>query len=992
MEERILQIIKGEDSKNPLTDEEIASRLQVFREDVTTVRREHHIPDSRKRRKPVIFEDMKRILTEHPDVSDRGLTRMLEEAGYRIGKYAAGRLREELLEIWTPFGDCQEKEGAGLAPDLAKHTEYAKHAEYEEPAESGAEDERANAFSAFVGFDGSMKTQITRAQAAVLYPPRGLHCLIYGPSGVGKSFLAELMHEYACGTENFGKDAPYFEFNCADYADNPQLLLAQLFGYSKGAFTGASDNKKGVVELCNGGILFLDEVHRLPPEGQEILFYLMDKGRFRRLGEVDTQRESHVMVIAATTENPQSSLLLTFRRRIPMVIEIPSLKDRPAGEKLQFILRFFQWESRRLGKQIKIRQQALWCLLGGDCPGNVGQLKSDIQVCCAKAFLEGRARKDGRITVSFASLTENLRKGYVPDRITKDIKELCPDDCYVFPDDTGESAGKSGTETFLEGFNIYESLEEKYDQLLKDGLREQDIEVQLTDEIESRFQRHIHEFQKSGIREDEIASIVGDDILRMTRDICDLARKRLPGLEEQVVFPLAIHLNMAMERMRSHGRMVYPGMENIRQQSYEDYEAACYAVDEIQKKYYLTLPEEEKAFLAMYFRKFRKKDMAQEGRIGVLVVSHGPVASGMAQVANAIMGTEHAVGVDMNLWDTPAQMAEKTVDMARRVNQGKGCIVLADMGSLLNVGQKIREETGMQVRVLPRTDTMMVVEAVRKTMWTDESLNEIADELDKIKLTGTREQSESRKKAILCLCITGQGAAVKLKEHLTERLKSNLAGTVVVTRGYIEDSSIDRIIANTEKEYEILAIVGTINPDSGTYPFISVSRVYSPEGIRQLRGILKRSAMFEENQLSEVISLGHIYIRTEAEFKDQIIDEAVGHMAEEGLVRQEFLLSVYKREGMMTTRLSQGNAIPHGDPGLVTKPVISVTKLDKPVLWDGVNTVDVIFVLAIQEDSRKYFEQLYQIISDESMVSAIRASRTREEIRNLLCKNTKSVN
>ena len=150
--------------------------------------------------------------------------------------------------------------------------------------------------------------------------------------------------------------------------------------------------------------------------------------------------------------------------------------------------------------------------------------------------------------------------------------------------------------------------------------------------------------------------------------------------------------------------------------------------------------------------------------------------------------------------------------------------------------------------------------------------------------------------------------------------------------------------------------------------------------------------MFEENQLSEVISPDHIYIRTEAEFKDQIIDEAVGHMEEEGLVRQEFLLSVYKREGMMTTRLSQGIAIPHGDPGLVTKPVISVTKLDKPVLWDGVNTVDVIFVLAIQEDSRKYFEQLYQIISDESMVSAIRASRTREEIRNLLCKNTKSVN
>lgn len=972
MEEQILQIIKAEDSRNPLTDEEIALRLGVFREDVTAIRREHHIPDSRKRRRPVILEDMKKILSENPDLSDRGLARRLEEEGYRIGKYAAGKLREELLEGWTPLGGFKEAaEG--------------------KPSASGGEADRANPFRAFIGFDGSMKTQITRAQAAVLYPPRGLHCLIYGPSGVGKSFLAELMYEYARGTENFGQDAPYFEFNCADYADNPQLLLAQLFGYSKGAFTGASDHKKGVVELCNGGILFLDEVHRLPPEGQEILFYLMDKGRFRRLGEVDTQRESHVMVIAATTENPQSALLLTFRRRIPMVIEIPPLKDRPAGEKLQFVLRFFQWESQRLGKQIKIKQQALWCLLGGDCPGNVGQLKSDIQVCCAKAFLEGRARKDGRITVSFPSLPESLRKGYVPDRITKEIKELCPEDRYVFPDDSGKEAGKSGTENLLAGFNIYESLEEKYDQMLREGLEEHDIEIQLTDEIESKLQRHIYEFQKSGIREDEIASIVGDDILRMTRDIYELAKKRLPGLEEQVVFPLAIHLNMAMERMRSHGRMAYPGMETIRQHSQEDYEAACYAAAEIQKKYYLTLPEEEKGFLALYFRKFRKRDAAWEGKIGVLVVSHGPVASGMAQVANAVMGTEHAVGVDMNLWDTPAQMAEKTVDMARRLNQGKGCIVLADMGSLLNVGQRIREETGMEVRVLPRTDTMMVVEAVRKTMWTDESLDEIADELDKIRFAESREPAGTRKKAILCLCITGQGAAVRLKEHLEERLRSNLAGTVIVTRGYIEDSSIERILAAAEKEYEILAVVGTIHPESGAYPFICASRAYSPEGIRQLRGILKRSAMFEENRLSEAISLDHIYIRTEVKLKDQIIDEAVGHMAEEGWVRPEFLLSVYKREGMMTTCLSQGIAIPHGDPGLVTKPVISVTKLDKPVLWDGINTVDIVFVLGLQEDSRKYFEQLYQIISDESMVSAIRASRTREEIWNLLCKNTKSV-
>jgi Sigma-54 interaction domain. len=73
------------------------------------------------------------------------------------------------------------------------------------------------------------------------------------------------------------KESPFIVFNCADYADNPQLLMSQLFGYVKGAFTGAESSKAGLVEKADGGILFLDEVHRLPSEGQEILFFYLTK-------------------------------------------------------------------------------------------------------------------------------------------------------------------------------------------------------------------------------------------------------------------------------------------------------------------------------------------------------------------------------------------------------------------------------------------------------------------------------------------------------------------------------------------------------------------------------------------------------------------------------------------------------------------------------------------------------------------------------------------
>jgi len=135
------------------------------------------------------------------------------------------------------------------------------------------------------GSDRSLKKCVQQAKAAILYPPRGLHTIIVGPSGAGKTMFAELMHKFAIESKTFDVSAPFEVFNCADYANNPQLLLAHLFGCKKGAFTGADKDRQGLVSKADGGILFLDEVHRLPPDGQEMLFYLIDKNLYTPLGE-----------------------------------------------------------------------------------------------------------------------------------------------------------------------------------------------------------------------------------------------------------------------------------------------------------------------------------------------------------------------------------------------------------------------------------------------------------------------------------------------------------------------------------------------------------------------------------------------------------------------------------------------------------------------------------------------------------------------------------
>ena len=450
MKDKIIKIIENEDKKNPFTDEEIATALNIFRENVTTIRKENGVPDSRERKRRILSEDIKESLREQEDISERGLTRELNARGYNIGKYAVAKLKAEVLKASPPV-----RKNKTLTED-----------------KNLMEEKQKEIFGAFVGYDGSMKNQISRATAAILYPPAGLHSLIYGPSGVGKSFLAELMYQFAITTDNFKEDAPFFEFNCADYADNPQLLLAQLFGYTKGAFTGASSHKKRIVEQCDGGILFLDEVHRLPPEGQEILFYLMDKGKFRRLGETDNLRKSRVMIIAATTENPQSSLLLTFRRRIPMIIEIPPMKERPINEKMQFVKRFFSMESRRLNREICVKADVLKCLVWNEYSGNVGQLKSDIQVCCAKAFLESKMKQSSQIIVTFDCLSDLMKREFSFGKATKEINILVHGEKYFYPEEDEEAVKMD----FTEEWDIYKRLESKYENLKKKGASEPEWE------------------------------------------------------------------------------------------------------------------------------------------------------------------------------------------------------------------------------------------------------------------------------------------------------------------------------------------------------------------------------------------------------------------------------------------------------------------------------------------------------------------------------------
>jgi DNA-binding NtrC family response regulator len=207
--------------------------------------------------------------------------------------------------------------------------------------------------------------------------------LIGGESGVGKDLIARLIHQRSTRTSG-----PFIKINSTAIPEN--LLESELFGYEKGAFTGATTSKPGKFELADKGTLFLDEIGDIPPATQVKLLRVLQEREFERLGGTRTIKVD-VRLIAATNRDLRAALEEgTFREdlyyRLNVVpIDIPPLRehkeDIPDLANL-FLSRLAEKSPRKLQG---IKPEALKKLLDHHWPGNVRQLENIIERACALA-------------------------------------------------------------------------------------------------------------------------------------------------------------------------------------------------------------------------------------------------------------------------------------------------------------------------------------------------------------------------------------------------------------------------------------------------------------------------------------------------------------------------------------------------------------------------------------------------------------------------------
>ncbi len=255
--------------------------------------------------------------------------------------------------------------------------------------------------------------------------------LITGESGTGKELVARALHE-----NSSRKDRPFIKVNCA--AIPKDLMESELFGYERGAFTGAVTSKPGRFELASGGTLFLDEIAEIPVEMQVKLLRVLQESEFERVGGIKTIRVD-VRLVAATNRDLKREIAAgTFREdlyyRLNVVpIALPALRERESDIPLlssHFVDKF----NARLKKSVSgVEPDAMERLIAYGWPGNIRELENVLErailFCDTQHVrvidLPGEVREGGaelpRISSPPASTTEP-RDGLGPDGLKEQVK------------------------------------------------------------------------------------------------------------------------------------------------------------------------------------------------------------------------------------------------------------------------------------------------------------------------------------------------------------------------------------------------------------------------------------------------------------------------------------------------------------------------------------------------------------------------------------------
>lgn len=627
-------------------------------------------------------------------------------------------------------------------------------------------------FSKFIGYNGSMEQVIEKCKAAVNYPVNGLTMIICGASGVGKSYLASLIHQYAVESGAVEKNAPFVVLNCADYANNSELLSSVLFGHVKGAFTGANEEKQGMLAEADGGYLFLDEVHNLSAENQEKLFLFIDSQKYRMLGDSKNWQTAKVRLLFATTEDIHSTLLATFRRRIPFEIRIPDFLERSYGERFLLVSSFFQNEAEILKKNICVDSEYFRRMLNLHEEGNIGAVKSKIKVLCAQAYSQQR-EEELRITTPGKESSDSFYFYW-----NRPEKKKWMSSYQIFSNITG---------CFVPGMN-YSKIEEVLDLFLQTITRRLEENKKENNFCEIPPFRHYEEKCRNSIN--KILKSYGYRLNEL--EIDEFYKMVIAVLFDETFFGAAFKISgYEKKKYRKYEVMISRILDAV----LEDYN------------------DNVREFLQTILTVWLSDKVKVKSKINALILMHGEhSASSMASLANEMIGDYVYEAFDMPIQVHTEDLIVKVNDYVRDIETNEGLVLLVDMGSLERMYDKISRNVDGDLVIVNNVSTAFALE-LGFSLFDKADIYRITQmDMSQFNMKMQYYKGLSQKPNIIVSCISGEGIAVEIKEILSRYVNTDEID--ILTMDYSELKK--QLNRGAAEDFHNTIVVFTTTPLSST--------------------------------------------------------------------------------------------------------------------------------------------------------------------------------
>lgn len=557
-----------------------------------------------------------------------------------------------------------------------KMSEYLSLAELRE--ELNQNSPNLKDFQKAIGSDGSLNYCISQMKSALLYPQGGLPIILYGEKGSGKSYLVKLIHEFCMNQIPTQKQSSLVKKRIFK-GEDAQKQMEEIFGkYDE----KEKVMQKGLIDEAEGGILCIQDASNLTEKCQQKLSEYISSSKFTRFGDDKVFVEGNTRIILSTTKNPYDSLSQSLVLNIPIICNIPSLRDRNDDERLEFIIKFFKEEQNRLDRSIYISEKLIQFLMEYHFENNINELNKCVKSICANAFSE--CTSSTFVNVYLYHLPINMMNQITVDRVSKDEDNIIRIDSI-------EKESKNNRilimwDQMLNAYNEYVLEMQPFSKFLEHGHKALRYYYDILIFKETYYDARLKAMEKI--------------VLEVLNAVKSAKSINLPLNCAYVLTRMIISYqknNSVLKQWEQDNRKeIRECLTRMCENMPNEYILTDMIVKQIQSNINIRLNEMNIIFLMININ-FYNKDLRSQDTIGI-ILSHGySTASSIADAANSLLSSYIFEAIDMPLNTSVEKISDKLNKFIEENTHLKNIILLVDMGSLEGIGEVIADSVNVGV-------------------------------------------------------------------------------------------------------------------------------------------------------------------------------------------------------------------------------------------------------------------------------------------------------